>query len=201
MAVEINHNVHAILEENKRLRSIIAELRKKTTFKVYEENLALAMELETYRELSKGGDKSLKIEVEPSKEYKYSLIISQYYYSRHMFIIHHPENFLEQARAFTKELVEYKRTHLNRQDYLGDLDPKWTDGYKIKPRYNVNDEGDIYFIQGDYVNYLAGESRRYKEDSIRESRGFQKKAVTDAISKHHSYDKVKEILEKYFTIA
>jgi hypothetical protein len=133
--------------------------------------------------------------------YKHTLIISQFYYSRHFFIVKHDENFIENAREFALELVAHKRSfETDRELYIGDLDPKYSKG-EIRQRYNVNDQGDIYFLQSDYANFLMGESWSYKEDTRRESRGFQKKEVVERISKHHSYKNVKEIVEKYFEIA
>lgn len=133
--------------------------------------------------------------------YKYTLIISQYYYSRHYFIVHHTEDFIEKAREFAKELMAYKRDADNeRVISLGDLGLRYV-GNDIRQRYNINDSGDIYFLQSDYANRLAAETWSYKEDTRRESRGFQKKEVTRSISEHHDYKKVAAIVEKYFVIA
>lgn len=133
--------------------------------------------------------------------YKYTLIISQYYFSRHMFIVHHKQDFIEKAKSFSKELMLYKRDEGNQREiYLGDLD-YFKDKKEVISRYNINDSGDIYFIQSNYANRLMEETKRYHEDSIRGSKGYQKKAITNAIGEHHNYGKVKEILEKYFEIA
>ncbi|MGF7046346.1 hypothetical protein J2T13_000822 [Paenibacillus sp. DS2015] len=133
--------------------------------------------------------------------YEYTLIISQYYYSRHFFIVKHDENFIEKARAFAEELMNYKRDANNEKElYLGDLDPRYV-GNEIRPRYNINDCGDIYFLQANYANKLMGESWQYKNDSRRERQGFQKKAVTESIDKHHCENKVFEIVKKHFEIA
>ena len=132
--------------------------------------------------------------------YKYTLVVSQYYNSRHTFIVEHKEDFLEKAKAFASELMKYKRDSDNdREMYLGDLD--YIKDSKIRRRYNINDSGDIYFLQSDYANYCKDEALEYKEMSSRESKGYQKKAITNQINEHHSYHKVKEILEKYFEIA
>jgi hypothetical protein len=137
---------------------------------------------------------------------RYSLIVSQYYHSRHMFIVKIDENFIDNARKFACELMEYKRSSLpddfysSRGKYLGDLDPEYC-GEKLRPRYNINDTGDIYFINFKYANRCMYEAFEYREDSRRESVGFKKKSVTDSIAEHHNRDRVKEILEKYFEIA
>lgn len=133
--------------------------------------------------------------------YKYTLIISQYYYSRYMFIVEHDENFLEKAKAFAAELIAYKRDEdCGREIYLGDLDYH-SENKEIRARYNINDCGDIYFIQGNYVNRLSHEMISYHKDTVRESRGFQSKKVTNGIEQHHNYGKVSEIIQKYFNLA
>jgi hypothetical protein len=134
-------------------------------------------------------------------KYKYTLIISQYRWSRHFFIVKHDENFIENARKFATELMEYKNSSDSKRElYLGDLDPTYLKA-EIRRRYNINDHGDIYFIQSTSANFLMSESWSYKEDTRRESRGFQKKSDKQSISDHHEYYKVKEILNKYFEIA
>lgn len=134
--------------------------------------------------------------------FKYTLIISQYIYSRHFFIVKHDENFIENARKFSLELMAHKRSeeHWKTDFFLGDLDPKYVGDGK-RDRYNVNDAGDIYFIQSNYANYCMCESWSYRDDTRRESRGFQKKVDTERVNKHHRYDDVKAILNKYFEIA
>ncbi|MGO4496484.1 hypothetical protein AB4114_11360 [Paenibacillus sp. 2RAB27] len=133
--------------------------------------------------------------------FNYVLIISQYYYSRHFFIVKRPSDFLDKAREFAKELMTYKREETStREMYLGDLDPKYS-GDGSRTRFNINDSGDIYLLQSDYANKLMWESWSYKEDSRRESRGFQKKEVTQSIDKHHNYDNVADIVKKYFEIS
>jgi hypothetical protein len=110
------------------------------------------------------------------------------------------DDFLEKAKEFAKELMIYKRDEdCKREMYLGDFD--YIKDNEIRRRYNINDSGDIYFLQSSYANYCMDEAIGYREDSLRESRGFQKKAITNAIDEHHNYRKVKEIVEKYFEIA
>jgi hypothetical protein len=131
--------------------------------------------------------------------YKYTLIISQFYYSRHYFIVKHDKHFMENAKKFALELMKHKRfIDTEREFYIGDLE---AESKKIRQRYNINDQGDIYFIQSYYANYCMTVTWMYLEDTRRESRGFQKKAVVERISKHHSYIDVKKIVEKHFKIA
>lgn len=134
--------------------------------------------------------------------YNYTLIISQYYYSRHFFMVKHGNHFLENAREFATELMTYKRgeDYYKKEFYLGDLDPQYVQK-EIRSRYNINDAGDIYFLQSNYANYLMCESWSYKEDTRRESRGFQKKVDEQAISDRHNYGIIKDIVERHFEIA
>ena len=133
--------------------------------------------------------------------HKYTLIISQYGYSRHMYIVKFiPETFLQNAMNLATELETYKRDKDDeRAIEFGDL--KYFKENNIASRYNVNDQGDIYFINAMYVNYLMGESIEYYDCSRRESAGFKKKSEQEAIREHHNGSKVMEILKKYFEIA
>lgn len=135
-------------------------------------------------------------------EYKYCLIVSQYYHSRHMFIVEIDGNFIEKAREFALELMKYKRSddeNRTREEYLGDLDPKYSNG-ELRSRYNINDAGDIYFINSPYANYCMSVACDYTRDSLRESKGYIKKAITEEIDNHHSYKKVKEVVQNHFEI-
>ena len=133
-------------------------------------------------------------------EFKYTLIVSQYYHSRHAFIVKHDsKTFLKKAKGFVAELEEYKRPDdLGREASFGDLTSRNDD--VMRSRYNVNDYGDIYFLNSMYANHLMEEAIKYHEQSMRESKGYQKKAVLEHISNHHNQWRVKEILEKYFEI-
>ncbi|PIE97220.1 hypothetical protein CO726_02640 [Bacillus fungorum] len=132
--------------------------------------------------------------------FKYTLLISQYYHSRHMFIVNHKEDFLEQAKKCTTGLIEYKRDKDNNREIdLGDL-VYFKDGV-IRRRYNVNDQGDIYFIQGDSIQSLMKEISHYEEMSIKESRGYIKKAILNNIAEHHRLSEITKIVEKYFEVA
>lgn len=133
-------------------------------------------------------------------KYNYTLIISQYYHSRHFFIVQHTDDFLKRAKLCADELMLYKRDEGDtRELYAGDIDYDKTS--EIRVRYNINDAGDIYFIQSNYANYLASESRKYLEDSIRESKGYQEKKITDQISEHHDYSHISKIVQKHFDLA
>ncbi|WP_017814431.1 hypothetical protein [Paenibacillus shenyangensis] len=135
--------------------------------------------------------------------YKYTLIVSQLYFSRHFFIVHHNDEFLETARNFTEEVVLYKRG----------VRPEWNDVKithgdlaleycmnGIRSRYNVNDVGDIYFIQANTTDVCIDSIMYYHEESIRGMRGYQSKKVLENIENYHEYHRLKEIVEKHFSI-
>lgn len=131
----------------------------------------------------------------------YVLITSQYYHSRHCFICeYNEETFEQQGKQLIEELEKYKRESVDaRNIHYGDLDPKWFN--KCKGRWNVNDAGDIYFELYDSVNRCMHEALDYQEISRMQSRGYQKKIITESIAKHHDYETVKEIITSHFKIA
>jgi hypothetical protein len=110
------------------------------------------------------------------------------------------DKFLEKAKSLVAELENYKRRPGYERDIeYGDLTYYPVD--KIASRSNVNDQGDIYFVNSKYANYCKCEAEEYLETTIRESRGYIKVEIKDSISEHHYYDRVKRIVEKYFEIA
>ena len=134
-------------------------------------------------------------------KYKYTLIVSQYYHSRHSFVVEFAgDKFMEQAKKFVTELEKYKRKPTTEREIdFGDLTYKQIG--EIWSRYNINDQGDIYIINAHSVNRCMHEANEYHEISARESRGYKRKLVTVAIEEHHDYGMVKNIVEKYFEIA
>lgn len=135
-----------------------------------------------------------------NNEYRVTLIISQYYHSYHYFIVMIPNdvNYIRTLREFTEELDSYKGSTrcLKNSDVF-----YYKETNKIKHRYNVNSNGDIYFL-----NFCTSNAaQQYIQKSIHETRcfrrGYKKKSVLEYISKHHDYDKVREIVEKHFVIA
>jgi len=132
------------------------------------------------------------------KKYNYCLIISQYYHSRHSFIVEFPENFIERCKELIMALEDYKRTNKERAYAFGDV------GYHteevINRRYNVNDAGDIYFINSNSINELKEVAEDYFLTSYKESRPYQRKEITHNIYQHHRFDEVQKIVEQYFNI-
>lgn len=132
--------------------------------------------------------------------FKYTLLVSQYYHSRHMFIVEHKEDFLGQAKKCATELIEHKREKdFEHEISLGDLTYFQED--TIRSRYNINDQGDIYFIQGDSIQSLIGDVLNYHETSVNQSSRRIKKAVLNDIAEHHRLSEITKIVEKHFDVA
>lgn len=138
-------------------------------------------------------------------DYKFTVIISQYRWSRHIYIVKFTGNFLAKAKAFAAELIAYKRGKNNNgwanppEENLGDLNYKSTE--KIHGRYNINDAGDIYFINSASANRCAEIAIEYWDTSRREATGYKPKALAEDIRENHNETKVRSILEKHFEIA
>jgi hypothetical protein len=60
-------NEERLMDQNKKFRRRIIELRQKTGFKVFEENLALIQEIEFYKDMLKGDDHGHQNQAELSK--------------------------------------------------------------------------------------------------------------------------------------
>ena len=141
---------------------------------------------------------------------KYCLIISQYYHSRHHFIVNVAnmgnDEFLKKARSLMCLIEQYKRDaeslELEAPIYLGDLEEKYcpnVDG-TIRTDINVNDAGDVYFRLRKYANRCMYEAMEFYATSIRESKSYKKKEVLQAIQNHHDYEHIKSIVESVFDI-
>ena len=131
-------------------------------------------------------------------EYKYCLIISQYYHSRHSFIVEYPNNYINTCEKFLEDIEDYKRGNKKQPYQYGDFGYRNTE--KIFPRYNVNDEGDIYVINSRSIAYLVDFAKKYFLDSYKESRRYIKKNILNEISQHHDFDKIATIVDKHFNI-
>lgn len=130
-------------------------------------------------------------------DYKYCLVVSQYYHSYHMAIVEIDENFLKKARTFVSELEKHKRDTDYKPPYYGDLDQKY-ERDEFRHRYNLNDEGDMYFILSDSANDILYDHMKYLEQEKQLSRQFKKKTVIEAIQKHHDKNVFYEIVKKHF---
>lgn len=133
-------------------------------------------------------------------KFKFTLIISQYYHSWHYFIVeHNEETFIKQMQELTKELDKYKGGGIG-DKRINQSDPYYGDLGTIRYRYNVNANGDIYFINSHSVNDLQQIIQRDINDTRYSRQGFKKKAITDDINKNHNYNDVSKIINKYFEI-
>lgn len=128
-------------------------------------------------------------------EYKYTLIISQCYHQHHQFIVKMTPDFLEKARNLVADLKKYKGSQYH---WLGDVG----NTNKLIRRYNYNgSEGDIYIINSDSILKLLEEVKEYCGYEERGIAYFEDSVeVAEHLEKHHDFNKVKEIVEKYFEI-
>lgn len=128
-------------------------------------------------------------------EYKYSLIVSQCYHQHHQFIVKMTPNFLEKARNLVADLKKYKGSQYH---WLGDVG----NTNKLIRRYNYNgSEGDIYIINSDSILKLLEEVKEYCGYEERGIAYFEDSVeVAEHLEKHHDFNKVKDIVSKYFQI-
>lgn len=131
-------------------------------------------------------------------KYKYCLIISQYYHSRHAFIVEYPNDYISTCEKFLEDIEDYKRGNRKQPYQYGDFGYRKTD--EIFPRYNVNDEGDIYIINSCSIANLMDWAKRYFLDSYKESRPYIRKNILKEIEEHHDFDKISSIVEKHFNV-
>jgi hypothetical protein len=103
-------------------------------------------------------------------------------------------------QELTMELDKYKGEGEN-DKHIPHSDPFYCNNEEIRSRYNVNANGDIYFINSKYANYLQQFIQREINDTKYSRQGFKKRSVIDAINKNHYYNDVMKIIEKHFEIA
>lgn len=136
---------------------------------------------------------------------KYILIVSQYYYSHHCFVVSAAEeNFREKALTLIEKLEDYKRDKGEPREYnYGNEREK---AYRcIDSRWNVNDFGDIYFIPCQSMLGVMKHTSEYNstikfEHNFRGVPKKQRDKMETAIFLHHSFDKVKDIVGSVFNI-
>lgn len=126
--------------------------------------------------------------------FKYCLIISQFYHSYLMLPVAIKDNFIEQAKKFTAELNAYKGSL---HETLGDL--KCADE-NLDSRYNVNADGDIYFINFNSIYGMLETAKEYEKVRIIARKGYKANYVMKDIAEHHNYADVITLVEKYFEI-
>ena len=130
-------------------------------------------------------------------EYKYSLIVSQCYHQHHQFIVMMVPDFVERAKKMLAELKEYKGS--KNTTYLGDL--QYYEDDEIKRRYNYNgDEGDIYIINSKTILGLLEDFKEYHGIEACAEAYEDRREVWDHLYEKHDYEKVENIVKKYFEI-
>ncbi len=133
---------------------------------------------------------------------KVLLIISQYRWSRHMFIVESKsddQEYLKVSQKLIEELEDYKRISINRGDYnYGDMQEPFFGG--MKRRHNVNDSGDIYFIPCISITHALKEIKEYWDTSRRESRGYKKRELEKSVDDHHNVAIIRDIVSRHFNI-
>lgn len=137
-------------------------------------------------------------------KYLYTLIVSQYHYSHHCFVVKHDSRFVVNAISLIWDLEKHKRgvEKEERPVWLGDFSPDWLKSDNpIRQRYNVNDKsGDIYFMQSPTANYCMEMARIYFELERDGSKGYQRVKKLEDIAKHHGYSDILEIVQRHFEI-
>ena len=133
------------------------------------------------------------------------LIVSQYRNSYHSFIVKVPEeieNFKYCLLNVVKELERYKRdSEDTREIYYGDLEYLIDNNREISYSYNINDTGDIYIRNHNSINRLKDEAIHYEIKEQRRDKRYITEKEIDEVEKHHNYNTVYKIVEKYFEIA
>ncbi len=139
------------------------------------------------------------------KNYKYTVIVSQLYHSYHVFVVKFDEDkYFSQMRNLTKKLCEYKRGN---NEYYKEKSLECGDPFYFEQeeeprfRYNVNDAGDIYFLNFININDGLEAVKKYWDESRMANQGYKKKAILEELSKCHNKNKILEIIESIYEIA
>ena len=136
---------------------------------------------------------------------KYVLIVSQYYYSHHCFVVSAAEDgYREKALSLIEKLEDYKRND-ERPYHYGTLfrENAYTE---ISGRWNVNDAGDIYFIPCKSVAEALQKAGEFNSELNKtqwlKGRGLkaaQRKIIEKNIDEHHLYSRISKIIGECFT--
>lgn len=139
------------------------------------------------------------------EDIKYCLIVSQYRHSYHTFIVKVPSDiatFKSCLLGVVEELEKYKRSSEDtRKTHYGDLEYLLDNSKEIFHSYNINDAGDIYIRNYNSINDLKDEAVYYESKIHTKNRGRIANYILEDTSKHHDYNKIYEIIKKYFEIA
>ena len=138
---------------------------------------------------------------------KYILIVSQYYYSHHCFVVSaNEENFREKALTLIEKLEDYKRSDDGQREYKYGSERETA--YRcIGSRWNVNDVGDIYFIPCPHILAALNNAAEYNSElqyaQKYNVRNMPKKRLAQIEAKgfeHHRYSDIRETVESIFEI-
>lgn len=138
---------------------------------------------------------------------KYVLIVSQYYYSHHCFVVSSAEDdYREKALSLIEKLEDYKRDDDDERPYHygSSRENAYTE---ISGRWNVNDAGDIYFIPCKSVTEALQKSEEFNLELNRKQwlkgrslTAAQRKAIEKNINEHHLYSRISKIVGECFAV-
>ena len=135
---------------------------------------------------------------------KYVLIVSQYYYSHHCFVVSaEEENFREKALTLIEKLEDYKRDNKGIPYHYGS---ERSEAYtNISYRWNVNDEGDIYFIPCGSLTDAMVVAEEYSTElnKLKKCKGIKAarwREIEKAIDNHHLYSRIRDIVYSVFKV-
>lgn len=142
------------------------------------------------------------------KDIKYVLIVSQYYYSHHCFVVSASEDgYREKALSLIEKLENYKRDDDNERPYhYGTLfrENAYTE---ISGRWNVNDAGDIYFIPCGSVTEALQRAEEFNTELNKAQwlkgsglKAAQRKVIEKNIDEHHLYSRTAKIVGECFAV-
>ena len=138
---------------------------------------------------------------------KYVLIVSQYYYSHHCFVVSaKEESYREKALTLIEKLEDYKRDDDDERPYHygSSCEKAYTE---ISERWNVNDAGDIYFIPCKSVTEALQRAEEFNSELNKmqwlKGRGLkaaQRKVIEKNIDEHHLYSRTAKIVGECFAV-
>lgn len=138
---------------------------------------------------------------------KYVLIVSQYYYSHHCFVVSaKEESYREKALTLIEKLEDYKRDDDDERPYHygSSRENAYTE---ISGRWNVNDAGDIYFIPCKSVTEALQKSEEFNLELNRKQwlkgrslTAAQRKVIEKNINEHHLYSRTAKIVGECFAV-
>lgn len=138
---------------------------------------------------------------------KYVLIVSQYYYSHHCFVVSaKEESYREKALTLIEKLEDYKRNDDDKRPYHYGS-PREKAYTEISGRWNVNDAGDIYFIPCKSVAEALRRAEEFDSELNKtqwlKGRGLkaaQHKIIEQNIDEHHLYSRTAKIVSECFAV-